>query len=185
MFREQDEPQLAALYFQFARYLLIASSRQGTQPANLQGIWNQDIRPPWSANWTLNINAQMNYWLAEPAALGDCHAPLFDLISHLSVTGVPTAQVYYGLNGWTAHHNTDLWAQAPPVGEGAGDPTWANWPMGGAWLCQHLWQHYEFSQDDAWLRQTAYPLMKGAAQFMQGWLIEDEDRLVTAPSGFA
>ncbi len=181
-FREQDEPQLAALYFQFARYLLIASSRQGTQPANLQGIWNQDIRPPWSANWTLNINAQMNYWLAEPAALGDCHAPLFDLISHLSVTGVPTAQVYYGLKGWTAHHNTDLWAQAPPVGEGAGDPTWANWPMGGAWLCQHLWQHYEFSQDHAWLRQTAYPLMKESAQFMQGWLIGDKDRLVTAPS---
>ena len=122
MFRGQEEPQLAALYFQLARHLPIASSRQGTQPANLQGIWNQDIRPPWSSNWTLNINAQMNYWLAEPAALGDCHAPLFDLIGHLSVTGVPTAQVYYGLNGWTAHHNTDLWAEAPPVGEGAGDP---------------------------------------------------------------
>ena len=182
MVREQEEPELAALYFQFARYLLIASSRPGTQPANLQGIWNQDVRPPWSANWTLNINAQMNYWLAEPAGLGDCHAPLFDLISHLSVTGVPTAQVYYGLNGWTAHHNTDLWAQAPPVGEGFGDPTWANWPMGGAWLCQHLWQHHEFSQDNAWLRHTAYPLMKGCAQFMLGWLIPAGDKLVTAPS---
>jgi alpha-L-fucosidase 2 len=182
MVREQEEPQLAALYFQFARYLLIASSRQGTQPANLQGIWNQDIRPPWSANWTLNINAQMNYWLAEPAGLGDCHAPLFDLISHLAVTGVPTAQVYYGLNGWTAHHNTDLWAEAPPVGEGAGDPTWANWPMGGAWLCQHLWQHYEFSQDNAWLRESAYPLMRGSAEFMLEWLIPAGDKLVTAPS---
>jgi alpha-L-fucosidase 2 len=182
MVRDRDEPQLAALYFQFARYLLIASSRQGTQPANLQGIWNQDIRPPWSANWTLNINAQMNYWLAEPANLGDCHRPLFDLINHLSVTGVPTAQVYYGLAGWTAHHNTDLWAEAPPVGEGAGDPTWANWPMGGAWLCQHLWQHYEFSQDDVWLRQSAYPLMRGCAQFMLEWLIPYADKLVTAPS---
>jgi alpha-L-fucosidase 2 len=180
--RERDEPQLAALYFQYARYLLIASSREHTQPANLQGIWSQDVRPPWSANWTLNINAQMNYWLAEPANLGDCHTPLFDLISHLSITGVPTARVYYGLDGWTAHHNADIWAEAPPVGNQTGDPTWANWPMGGAWLCQHLWEHYQFTPDDVWLRQTAYPLMKGSAQFMLQWLIPEGDRLVTAPS---
>src|ERR1035437_4687931 len=180
--RDEDEPQLAALYFQFARYLLIASSRPGTQPANLQGIWNQDIRPPWSSNWTLNINAQMNYWMAESGNLGDCHTPLFNLIDHLSVTGVPTAKVYYGLDGWTAHHNTDLWAEASPVGAGTGDPTWANWPMGGAWLCQHLWEHYEFSRDDVWLRQHAYPLMKGSVLFMLGWLVPDGDRLVTAPS---
>ena len=180
--REKDEPQLAALYFQYARYLLIASSRQGTQPANLQGIWNEEVRPPWSANWTLNINAQMNYWLAEPVNLGDCHTPLFDLISHLSVTGVPTARVYYGLDGWTAHHNTDIWAEAPPVGNETGDPTWANWPMGGAWLCQHLWEHYQFSLDHVWLRQTAYPLMKSSAQFMLQWLIPNGDKLVTAPS---
>jgi alpha-L-fucosidase 2 len=180
--REDDEPQLAALYFQFARYLLIASSRPGTQPANLQGIWNQDIRPPWSSNWTLNINAQMNYWMAESCNLADCHTPLFNLIDHLSVTGIPTAQVYYGLDGWTAHHNTDLWAEAPPVGDGTGDPTWANWPMGGAWLCQHLWEHYQFSHDDAWLRKHGYPAMKGAALFMLNWLIPDGDRLVTAPS---
>ncbi len=182
LFREKEEPQLTALYFQFARYLLIASSRQATQPANLQGIWNQDVRPPWSANWTLNINAQMNYWLAEPANLGDCHTPLFDLISHLSVTGVPTARVYYGLDGWTAHHNADIWGEAPPVGNQTGDPTWANWPFGGAWLCQHLWEHYQFSRDDLWLRQTAYPLMKGSARFMLQWLIPDGNRLVTAPS---
>ena len=181
-FRDQPEPELAALYFQYGRYLLMASSRPGSQPANLQGIWNQDVRPPWSANWTLNINAQMNYWHAETGNLADCHEPLFDLVQRLSVTGKPTAEIYYGLGGWVAHHNADLWAQAPPVGDQAGDPTWANWPMGGAWLCRHLWEHYEFGRDRAFL-QNAYPLMKGAAEFQLGWLIEDKQgRLVTAPS---
>jgi alpha-L-fucosidase 2 len=182
-FRDQAEPELAALYFQYGRYLLIASSRPGTQPANLQGIWNKDVRPPWSANWTLNINAQMNYWHAETGNLADCHHPLFDLVERLSVTGKRTAEVYYGLGGWVAHHNTDLWAQAPPVGDQAGDPTWANWPMGGAWLCRHLWEHYQFGQDRTFLAGRAYPLMKGAAEFLLGWLIEDSSkRLVTAPS---
>jgi alpha-L-fucosidase 2 len=181
--RKNDEPQLAALYFQYARYLLIASSRPGTQPANLQGIWSREIRPPWSANWTLNINAEMNYWVAETGNLSEFHRPLFDLTDRLSVTGRPTAQIYYGAEGWTAHHNADLWGEAAPVGEQWGDPVWANWPMGGAWLCQHLWEHYTFTLDKDFLAARAYPVMKGAAQFMLGWLIEDKKgHLVTAPS---
>ena len=181
-FREEVEPELAALYFQYGRYLLIASSRPGTQAANLQGIWNQDVPPPWSANWTLNINAQMNYWHAETANLAECHEPLFDLVRELSVTGGPTAEVYYGLGGWVAHHNADLWAEAPPVGEQSGDPTWANWPMGGAWLCRHLWEHYQFGRDQAYLARV-YPLMRGSGEFLLEWLIEDKQgRLVTAPS---
>jgi alpha-L-fucosidase 2 len=181
-FRNRPEPALAALFFQYGRYLLIASSRPGTQAANLQGVWNQDVRPPWSANWTLNINAQMNYWHAETGNLADCHEPLFDLVEHLSVTGGPTAQLYYGLGGWVAHHNADIWAEAPPVGEQSGDPAWANWPMGGAWLCRHLWEHYQFGGDRAFLARV-YPLMKGAAEFQFQWLIEDKQlRLVTAPS---
>ncbi|MBS1854965.1 MAG: glycoside hydrolase family 95 protein [Acidobacteria bacterium] len=181
-FREREEPEMAALYFQYGRYLLIASSRPGTQAANLQGIWNRDVRPPWSANWTLNINAQMNYWHAETGNLADCHGPLFDLVQNLSVTGKPTAEIYYGLDGWVAHHNADIWAEAPPVGDRSGDPTWANWPMGGAWLCRHLWEHYQFGGDRAFLARV-YPLLKGAAEFQFKWLIEDKQgRLVTAPS---
>jgi len=181
-FRGEAEPELASLFFQYGRYLLIASSRPGSQAANLQGIWNKDVRPPWSANWTLNINAQMNYWHAETANLADCHQPLFDLVEHLSVNGKPTAQIYYGLSGWVAHHNADIWAQSPPVGDQSGDPTWANWPMGGAWLCRHLWEHYEFGRDRAFLARV-YPLLKGAAQFQLEWLIENKQgRLVTAPS---
>jgi hypothetical protein len=122
-----DDPQLVALLFQYGRYLLIASSRPGTQPANLQGIWNDQVRPPWSSNWTLNINAEMNYWPAEVANLAECHTPLFDLIAGLSVHGRHTAATNYGCGGWVAHHNTDIWRQAAPVGDfGHGDPTWAN-----------------------------------------------------------
>lgn len=133
--------------FQYGRYLMIASSRPGTQPANLQGIWNDLVRPPWSSNWTININAQMNYWPAETTNLAECHEPLLDLISGLSVTGAKTAEVYYGANGWTSHHNTDLWRHSSPVGALNGNPAWANWPMSGAWLCQHLWEHYAFNRD--------------------------------------
>ena len=124
--------------FQYGRYLLIASSRPGTQPANLQGIWNDKIRPPWSANYTLNINAEMNYWMAETANLGECHLPLFDLIDELSTTGHKTAEVHYGARGWVAHHNSDLWRSSAPVGELHGNPVWSTWQMGAAWLCQHL-----------------------------------------------
>jgi alpha-L-fucosidase 2 len=177
------DPQMEALLFQYGRYLLIASSRPGTQPANLQGIWNNMIRPPWSANYTLNINAEMNYWMAETANLGECHLPLFDLIAGLSETGCKTAEVHYGARGWVAHHNSDLWRHSAPVGELHGNPVWTQWQMGGAWLCQHLWEHYLFSNDLDFLRERAYPLMKGAAEFLLDYLVDDgAGHLVTMPS---
>lgn len=177
------DPQLEALLFQYGRYLLIASSRPGSQPANLQGIWNDKVRPPWSANYTLNINAEMNYWMAETANLSECHLPLFDLIAGLSVTGQKTAEVHYGARGWVAHHNSDLWCSAAPTGRMTGNPAWANWQMGGAWLSQHLWEHYLFSEDRDFLRDHAYPLMKGAAEFLLDYMVDDgEGHLVTIPS---
>jgi len=188
LFQEQEEPQFEALYYQYGRYLLIASSRPGTIAANLQGIWNWEVRPPWSANWTMNINAQMNYWNAEVGNLSECHEPFFDLTERLAVTGRGTAEAYYGCDGWVAHHNADLWAQGNPVGKRwkrnlNGQPKWANWPMGGAWNCQHLWERYAFTQDREFLRGRAYPVMKGAAEFMLDFLIEDEQgRLITVPS---
>ncbi|MDN5277607.1 MAG: alpha-L-fucosidase 2 [Clostridiales bacterium] len=175
-----DDPQLAALYFQYGRYLLISSSRPGTQPANLQGIWNQEVRPPWSSNWTVNINTQMNYWPAEVCNMAECHEPLFDMIDELRVNGRKTAQVHYGCRGWTTHHNVDLWRTTTPAG---GSASWAFWPMAGAWLCRHLWEHYEFSQDEEFLASRAYPAMKEAALFCLDWLVEDRDgNLVTCPS---
>jgi alpha-L-fucosidase 2 len=177
------DPALLALYFQYGRYLLICSSRPGTQPANLQGVWNQEVRPPWSSNWTANINVQMNYWLAESCHLSECHGPLFDLIQGLSQTGHETARINYGLGGWVSHHNVDLWRQSAPVGRGGGTPTWANFPMSGPWFCQHLWDHYRFTKDLDFLKNVAYPLMKGSAEFCLGWLIEDQQgRLTTCPS---
>jgi alpha-L-fucosidase 2 len=180
---EHDDPSLVTLLFQYGRYLLIASSRPGTQPANLQGIWNDLIRPPWSSNWTININTQMNYWLAETTNLASCHEPLFGLIAGLSVTGAETARVNYGCRGWVSHHNADLWRQSAPPGDyGMGDPVWTMWPMSGPWLCQHLWEHYQFGGDIAFLRERAYPLMRGAALFCLHWLFEHNGMLVTAPS---
>ena len=182
-FEQTHDPQLLTLYFQYGRYLLISSSRPGTQPANLQGIWNELVRPPWSSNWTANINVQMNYWPAETCNLSECHEPLFDLIEGLRPNGEKTAQVNYGLGGWVSHHNIDLWRQTAPVGQGSGDPTWANWPMSGAWLCAHLWEHYRFTGDVESLRQRAYPLMKDSARFYRDWLVEDKQgRLTTCPS---
>jgi alpha-L-fucosidase 2 len=183
-FQGGDDPQLVALLFQYGRYLLIASSRPGAQPANLQGIWNEQIRPPWSANWTVNINTQMNYWPAEVTNLAECHAPLFDLIADLSVTGARTAATNYGCRGWVTHHNVDLWRQSAPPGDyGRGNPMWAMWAMGAPWLCQHLWEHYAFGGDETFLRERAYPLMRGAAEFCLDWLIEDgQGHLITAPS---
>jgi alpha-L-fucosidase 2 len=183
-FADTDDPQLVALLFQYGRYLLIASSRPGTQPANLQGIWNEHVRPTWSSNWTTNINTQMNYWPAEVAHLPECHQPLFELIGGLADTGRVTAATNYGCGGWVAHHNVDLWRQAAPPGDyGHGNPVWSAWPMGGAWLCQHLWEHYAFGGDVDWLRERAYPLMRGAAEFCLDWLIEDaQGRLVTSPA---
>ncbi|MCM3702207.1 glycosyl hydrolase family 95 catalytic domain-containing protein [Paenibacillus macerans] len=175
-----QDPELEALYFQYGRYLLMASSRPGTEPANLQGIWNPHIQPPWNSGYTTNINAQMNYWPAEVANLSECHEPLFRLIRDLSDTGARTARIHYGCRGWTAHHNVDLWRQSTPTD---GQANWAFWPMGGVWLCRHLWEHYEFTRDDKFLRETAYPLMKGAAEFCRDWLVPGPDGLLTtAPS---
>jgi alpha-L-fucosidase 2 len=181
---DETDQHLLALYFQYGRYLLIASSRPGSQPANLQGIWNDLIRPPWSSNWTVNINTQMNYWLAETCNLSECHTPLFDLVEGLSKTGAKTAEVNYHAHGWVSHHNVDLWRQSAPVGDfGKGDPTWANWQMSGPWLCAHLWEHYLFTGDERFLRDRAYPLMKGSTEFYLDWLIANpQGGLTTCPS---
>ncbi|KRE48878.1 glycosyl hydrolase family 95 catalytic domain-containing protein [Paenibacillus sp. Soil724D2] len=178
------DPGLVELLFHYGRYLMIASSRPGTQPANLQGIWNKEIRPPWSSNYTLNINAQMNYWMVETCNLAECHEPFLSFIGRLSQNGKKTADVHYGARGWTAHHNTDIWCQASPVGDyGQGDPVWALWPMGGPWTTQHLWEHYAFGKDDTFLRNYAYPIMKEAALFCLDWLVDDgSGRLITMPS---
>ncbi|MEP6914903.1 MAG: glycoside hydrolase family 95 protein, partial [Acidobacteriota bacterium] len=178
------DPRLVELFFQFGRYLLISSSRPGTQPANLQGIWNNEVRPPWSSNYTININTEMNYWPAEPANLAELHGPLIEFIGHLAANGRKTADLYYGAHGWVSHHNSDIWARSTPVGDfGQGDPVWAVWQGSAAWLSQHLWEHYAFGGDTTYLRDTAYPLMKGAAEFYLDYLIEDANgHLVTSPS---
>jgi len=178
------DPELVELLFQYGRYLLIASSRPGTQPANLQGIWNEETRPPWSSNYTLNINTEMNYWPAETTNLAELHEPLLTFIGNLAKNGSKTAKVHYGTRGWTAHHNSDIWALSNPVGDfGHGDPVWAMWPMGGVWLCQHLWEHYAFGRNERFLRNQAYPIMKEAALFCLDWLHNDgSGRLITSPS---
>ena len=176
--------EMVELLFKYGRYLMIASSREDTQPANLQGIWNDLTRAPWSSNYTLNINAQMNYWPAEVTNLSECHRPFLKAITELSVNGGKMVNERYGLNGWTAHHNTDLWRHADPVGDSRhGDPSWAFWPMSGPWLCQHLWEHYTFTQNRNFLSEEAFPLMRGAAQFCLDWLVEDANGyLITSPS---
>lgn len=183
----KSDARLAALLFQYGRYLMIASSRPGTQATNLQGIWNDILRPPWSSNYTININTQMNYWPAEPANLSECHEPMFSLIEKLAATGQKVASENYGCRGWTAHHNADLWGLACAVGDyGKGDPTWSCWPMGGAWLATHLWEHYAFTQDRKFLSEKAYPLMKRSAEFLLDWLVphklDGREYLVTAPA---
>lgn len=175
---------LVELLFQYGRYLLLASSRPGSQPATLQGIWNEHVRAPWSSNYTLNINAEMNYWPAETTNLAELHQPFLEYIEQIAISGRKTAATNYGARGWTAHHNSDIWRQSAPVGDfGPGDPVWAFWPMAGAWLSQHLWEHYAFGGDATYLRHRAYPVMKGAAEFCLDWLIEGEEGyLVTSPS---
>lgn len=181
----ESDPALASLLFNYGRYLLISSSRPGGQPANLQGIWNDSVRPPWSSNYTLNINAEMNYWPAEVANLAECHEPFLDFIAELAVSGHRMAEVNYGTRGWVAHHNSDIWRHTSPVGNfGGGDPMWANWYMGSGWLAHHLWEHYAFSGDRRYLRDQAWPVMKGAAEFALDWLVKDPSTgtLTTAPS---
>lgn len=184
----KPDPQLQVLYYQFGRYLLIASSRPGSLPANLQGIWNDHVQPPWGSNYTTNINTEMNYWLAESTNLSECHEPLLSFISSLARNGAQTAKINYGINeGWCAHHNSDVWAKTSPPGGYEWDPRsqtrWACWPMSGAWFSTHLWEHYLFTGDEKFLREKAWPLMKGSAQFMLAWLVEDANgHLVTNPS---
>jgi alpha-L-fucosidase 2 len=174
---------LETLLYQYGRYLLISSSRPGGVAANLQGIWNNILRAPWSSNYTININTQMNYWPAATTNLLELEYPLFDLIKSLSITGAATAKDFYGMGGWVAHHNTDIWALSNPVGDlGRGDPKWANWYMGAPWLSRHLYEHYLFTKDKAFLKNS-YPVLKGAAQFLSDFLVEDKNgMLVAAPS---
>lgn len=174
-----DDKALEELYFQFGRYLLISCSRPGGIAANLQGIWNDKTRPSWGSDFTTNINLQMNYWPAEMLNLSETTEPLTQLIKNMAQNGKATARNFYGMSGWAVHHNSDIWAQTSPV---SGDPKWANWAMGSPWLSQHLYEHYRFTQDVEYLRNVAYPLMKGAAEFCSDWLIEKDGRLVTAPS---
>jgi alpha-L-fucosidase 2 len=178
-FATANDPQLAAIYFQFGRYLLISSSRPGCQTANLQGLWNKNMNPPWESKYTININTEMNYWPAETTNLAECVEPLVAMVTDLSETGARTAKVNYGARGWVAHHNTDLWRATAPVD----GPQYGVWPTGGAWLCQHLWEHYEFGGDKAYLAKV-YPTMKGAAEFFLDTLVEEPMHkwLVTCPS---
>lgn len=183
----QDDLGLIPLVFQYGRYLLLSSSRKGTQPANLQGIWNKEMRAYWSCNYTTNINVEMNYWPVEVSNLSDCHLPLIDLIEATAKNGEKVAQIHYGCHGWVAHHNLDIWASGLPAGDnGHGFPGWAAcafWPMGGVWLAHHLWEHYEFSMDEDYLRNTGYPIMKKAAEFCLEWLVETSDGvMVTMPA---
>jgi alpha-L-fucosidase 2 len=175
----EHDPALAALYFQYGRYLLIASSRPGTQPANLQGIWNAEMTPPWESKYTININTEMNYWPAEVTNLAECHEPLLSMVGELTENGAHTARVHWGAGGWVCHHNTDVWRACAPID----GPLWGFWPTGGAWLCQHLWAHYEFNLDREYLARV-YPVMKGAAQFFLDTLVAEPTHkwLVTNPS---
>ena len=178
----ESNPELEALYFQYGRYLLISCSRTPGVPANLQGLWNESMDPPWSCNYTTNINLEENYWAAEAAALPEMHESLLGFVRNLSQTGCRSARNYYGADeGWCLAHNSDIWAMTCPVGLGAGQPSWANWNMGGAWLSTHIWEHWLFSRDRDALERD-YPVLKGAAQFCLGVLIEKHGRLMTSPS---
>ena len=178
-FPAADDPALAALYFQFGRYLLISCSRPGGQPANLQGLWNESMTPPWESKYTININTEMNYWPADSCNLGECLEPLTSMVLDLTQTGARTARVMYGAGGWVAHHNTDLWRATGPVD----GPKSGMWPTGGAWLCQNLWEHYLFTGDKKYLARI-YPAIKGAAQFFLDTLVAEPTHswLVTCPS---
>lgn len=180
--KTQRNPDLEELYFQYGRYLLISCSRTEGVPANLQGLWNEKLLPPWSCNYTANINLEENYWAAETANLSEMHRPLLSFIERLQRTGRETAREYYGVErGWCLGHNTDIWAMTCPVGMQVSDPTWACWNMGGAWVSTHIWEHYLFTQDRQILARY-YPVLKGAAEFCIGWLVEKDGKLITSPS---
>jgi alpha-L-fucosidase 2 len=176
-----DDPQLVTLYFNFGRYLLMASSRPGCLPATLQGIWNDSLAPPWESKYTININIQMHYWPVEVTNLAECHLPLLDLVDSLREPGRHTARTHYGARGFVAHHNTDVWRHTTPVD----GPRSGMWPMGGAWLALHLWEHYAYGLDRAFLRDRAYPVLKEAAEFFLDYLVQHPaypGTLVTGPS---
>jgi alpha-L-fucosidase 2 len=179
-FSAENDPSLAALYVQYSRYLLISSSRPNTQPANLQGIWNDLLSPPWGSKYTTNINVEMNYWGAEVFNLSTLHQPLIDMIKDLAKCGRETAKNYYNARGWVVHHNTDIWRGTAPINAS----NHGIWVTGGAWLSQHLWQHYLFTQDKTFLKETGYPIMKDAALFFIDFLIKDPKTgfLVSSPS---
>ncbi|XP_020532425.1 alpha-L-fucosidase 2 isoform X2 [Jatropha curcas] len=168
-FKTDEDPSLVELLFQYGRYLLISCSRPGTQVANLQGIWSKNTAPPWDAAQHPNINLQMNYWPALPCNLSELQEPLFDFIYSLSINGHKTAKVNYEANGWLVHQVSDIWAK---TSQDKGDAQWAMWPMGGAWLCTHLWEHYSYTMDKDFLKNKAYPLLEGCAAFLLDWLIE-------------
>ena len=181
-FVNNDDPQLVSLLFQYGRYLLISCSRPGSQAANLQGVWNDKMQPPWECKYTTNINAEMNYWPAEMTNLSECHEPFFDMIQECSEAGSLTAKTFYDCPGWVLHHNTDGWRGTAPINAS----NHGIWPTGGAWLCQHLWWHYEYTGDTKFLRDRAYPIMKSAAEFFAAYLVEDPRNdngwLISGPS---
>jgi len=180
-FVEDEDPSMVSLLFQFGRYLLISSSRPGTQPANLQGIWNHRLAPPWDSKYTININTEMNYWPAEMTNLSECAEPLFLMVEELSQTGLNVAKEHYNLEGWVTHHNTDLWRGAAPIN----NANHGIWPTGGVWLSQHLWWHYQYSGDKGFLKNRVYPILKEASRFFAGYLIpwpKNPEWLVSGPS---
>ncbi|WP_374978258.1 glycoside hydrolase N-terminal domain-containing protein [Microbacterium trichothecenolyticum] len=181
--QERDDPGLAALAFHYGRYLMIASSQPGGLPITLQGLWNAELPGPWSSSYTLNINTQMAYWPAEITNLAECHEPLLRFTRRLSQTSGPVvARELYGADGFVAHHNSDAWAYAAPVGAGHGDPAWATWPLGGVWLALHLWEHYSYGGDRTFLREEAWPVLRSAAAFALSWIQTDGERAWTSPS---
>ena len=180
-FKQDEDPSLVSLLYQYGRYLLISSSRKGTQPPNLQGIWNDKPNPPWDSKYTININTEMNYWLAEMTNLSELTDPIIQMVEDLAVTGQNIAKEHYNLEGWVTHHNTDLWRGAAPI-NGANHGLWVS---GGAWLCQHLWWHYQFTNDKEYLKNRAYPILKEASRFFAGYLVTDPNNpewLISGPS---
>lgn len=177
-FSQKTDPELAALLFQYGRYLMISGSRKGGQPLNLQGMWNDMVTPPWNGAYTMNINTEMNYWPAEVTNLSECHEPLFRLIKEVAITGSETARKMYGRNGWMGHHNVSIWRETYPNDN---QPRASYWPMVGGWLCSHLWEHYLFTGDSAFLKNEAYPLMKGAATFFLEWLVDNGSGQLITP----
>lgn len=184
-----EDAGLYALYFQYGRYLLISSSREGSQPANLQGIWSWEFRAPWNSNWTTNINTQMNYWPVDSCNLSPCFGPYIEFVKRICENGKKTAQTHYGCRGFVHHHNADYWCSTNPVGMAYGETkgrrgaaVWSMWPMGGVWLCQELFRHYEYHPDPDYLEQTLYPILREAALFLLDWVVEEDGGYTTCPS---